>query len=339
MNAASGKCVWTSVVIGALSVAWPLAPCSGQSVAPPGAPMDLELEWTAIAGCASQEEMRAEIGRLIGASNPAARGIRVRAEITGEPNALSLRVELDGPNGPALRALRGQGCETLAAAAALVIAMAIDPEHALERASEERAPAPAAHEPLADPWETPVVPRSEAQIPFLASARALGVWGPLPAFAGGGELMVGARFESVELWIGGAGFAEQEVVARRGGGTFGLGYARVRGAVPLEVGPLEVVTGVEVELGSLWGRAFGVPDVQLGIATWIAAGAGLDLRAWLPLSLRGARGSELGLSVLVDLTAPLYRPEYVLAVAERELLHQAGDVGVYLGVGLLFRGR
>jgi len=121
-----------------------------QSQAPgePSANASLALDWTAPAGCPDGNAVRADAIRLAGATAPGARHLKARASIapaTGTGWVLSLTTDLEGVSGE--RTLSGVSCESLAEAAALMLALILNPDLALtttSAASAQQPPPPAA---------------------------------------------------------------------------------------------------------------------------------------------------------------------------------------------------
>ena len=116
----------------------PLALLLGLRAAAPGeaAPAGLELRWEAPAECPDRARLLAAIDATLGEVEGERRSLRVRGRVRAESSAgFVVRLELDDGRA-STRELRGTSCEELTEAAALVIAMAIDPR-LLERAPLE----------------------------------------------------------------------------------------------------------------------------------------------------------------------------------------------------------
>lgn len=107
----------------------------------------VELEWRAPDGCARGEAVVAEVERLLAGRTPARAA--VRADVSAEGAGVAATVVIAGA---APRVLRAGGCEALAQAVAVVIAVAVDPGLA-----DTLAPGPAAPE-LVPPPPEPVTP-------------------------------------------------------------------------------------------------------------------------------------------------------------------------------------
>lgn len=150
----------------------PVGPAGPAGDGPPG----VQLEWTAPPQCPDRAAMLAAIDRTLGeVDGEQLRAVEVRAEIERiGPEQLVLRLTLDdGRAGD--RELRGASCEELSEAAALVIAMAVDPRllermqgapvepppGVLEEPEAEAGPeVPAEPEAPAEPAEDPSEPEA-----------------------------------------------------------------------------------------------------------------------------------------------------------------------------------
>jgi hypothetical protein len=143
----------------------------------------LQLAWEAPQGCPDLPSERAEIRRRVGVIGPTppAEPVIAQAAIRPDPSGgyrLLLRTRVGDTQGE--RVLAGQDCRELAEAAALVMALLINPEAALSAAPQAAPPAPAPPPPPPSPVP-PARPHSGLGL-GLASVWASGV---LPNFAKG----------------------------------------------------------------------------------------------------------------------------------------------------------
>ncbi|HVR63379.1 MAG TPA: hypothetical protein VMU50_15870, partial [Polyangia bacterium] len=104
---------------------------------------ELSLTWQAPAGCPDGGDVEAQFARLLGGAGRAPAAKHLTATATVQPAAagrwtLRLETALDGV--PGQRALEGDSCWTVASAAALILALTIDP-------NATAAPEPAREEP------------------------------------------------------------------------------------------------------------------------------------------------------------------------------------------------
>ena len=144
----------------------------------------LHLAWESPAGCPDLASERAEIRRRVGdlARTTPAEPVIAQAAIRPDPAGgfrLSLRTKVGDTEGE--RVLAGLDCHELSEAAALVIALLINPEAGLPAPPQAPPPSPAAA-PLPSPNS-----RSPAHLPSGLGLGLASVWssGVLPNFAKG----------------------------------------------------------------------------------------------------------------------------------------------------------
>ncbi|MDC0716033.1 hypothetical protein [Nannocystis bainbridge] len=95
---------------------------------PPG----LVLAWTAPEGCPGEAEVRARVVRMTGQEAAERANLTARATVReASPGRWALTLELTGTSGGGRRELTAPRCEELVDAAALVVAIAVDPRAAL----------------------------------------------------------------------------------------------------------------------------------------------------------------------------------------------------------------
>lgn len=144
--------------------------------APLPAAAQLVLTWEAPPECPTGEVVRAEVARLLGGALPAELALTARGVATRADDRWTLRLHTATPEAEGERVVEGDACAPLADAAALILALMIDPVAVAEHAPAEPAeplppaePAPpaapphAAIEGLADPApaEEPAPRRSD----------------------------------------------------------------------------------------------------------------------------------------------------------------------------------
>jgi len=169
-------------LIGALASLAATLVAIGEALPPQTDGLALELTWEAPQGCPDLARERAEISRRVGG---------LGREIPGEPIAAQGTIHLDPSGGYSLllrtrvgdirgeRALAGQDCRELAAAAALVLALLINPEAAHSLDSE---PAPVVPAPIPPSPPSPPSPARRRSGCGLGAVLASGV---LPSLAEG----------------------------------------------------------------------------------------------------------------------------------------------------------
>ncbi len=142
--------------------------------------------WTAPAGCPSQADVAREVEQLLRQPLDQSRGpaLTIQGRISRLANG-GYRVLLDFSSGGAQRQrqIEHDDCEKLTEAAALVMAMAIDPERMQLGASELPAPAPP---PPAPPRAAEPAPSAESRpIPWSVALMGRGQAGALPGVGPG----------------------------------------------------------------------------------------------------------------------------------------------------------
>jgi hypothetical protein len=122
---------------------------------PASAPPGLELRWEAPPECPSRAQLLAAIDAILGEVDEGEHpSLRVRGHVRAGTNGFQLRLVLD--NGHAsMRELRDTSCEELTEAAALVIAMTIDPRLLARMPGPPEVPEPTPVEP--EPPDTVLV--------------------------------------------------------------------------------------------------------------------------------------------------------------------------------------
>lgn len=118
---------------------------------------ELDLRWSAPAECPQAAAAEARVRRLVGTDRAGSVTASVRLRQLGH-NRWSATLELGG----ATRALEGESCDSVADAAVVILAMAIDPE-----AVPASPPVPAVAEPAAEP---PPAAAPAAEAPAAAAA-------------------------------------------------------------------------------------------------------------------------------------------------------------------------
>jgi hypothetical protein len=323
----------------------------------------LSLRWSAPPGCPSEARVVSEVDRLLGKSAARPREpLRVSAMIDEDPpGRFRVSLETRGEGGPRLRVLHASSCQALADAAAVIIALAIDPE-AVAAAPEPPPPAlppspPPALPPAAPPSPAPSSPRPLSSRPpparvsprGLVSARpprppparrasvpvlfhvqgwVLGDVGSLPgaSFAAGGAL--GLSVASFRIEAGAGAFPSRAaVIVNRP--TAGGDVSLVLGSLGacrdvLSSRRFEIAPCLGAELGRLHAEGFGVSSPASGSALWSALKAGGSF-SWVPVS-------RFALSLRLDAVVPLARPAFVLDNVGP--VFRSGPVAGRIGLGI-----
>jgi len=175
------------------------------------------LEWVAPPGCTTAATVIGRVETLV--SVPMDSSVRARGEVTHENGAPHLRLELIREGLADVRTIDAPRCEELERAAAVLIAVAIDPEAALRAPlevapdsastpadsapSEPKSLRPAEPEPEPEA-QSPAAPTKRSRVdtrPFATGTVAGNLtWGPLPS--GGAGISFGVNV--VSAWVRGA---------------------------------------------------------------------------------------------------------------------------------------
>ncbi|HVZ74990.1 MAG TPA: hypothetical protein VHJ20_21560 [Polyangia bacterium] len=285
------------------------------------APPELALTWRAPERCPSAGDVDAQFARLLGGAARAPSGKKIAATAfvreagTGRW-VLDLATDLDGAEGR--RTIAGDSCASVASAAALILALMIDPT-AAERATEESAPPTPPREPPPKKIEAPPAIEAKPQPatsgdawpvrPFVRGFGA-GVVSLLPSAALGGGVGVGARRGrlAVELTALATQARHADAAGAPGeGGTFHLaiGGARACGALSGHVaGSVGWQLCLGAELERITATGTGV-DVVRSANVKMAAGTG-GVIATVPLA------AHVGISLELDGALRPYHPQFSL---------------------------
>lgn len=300
----------------------------------PAPAQDMErvaLRWSAPEGCPAAGVVTAEVDRLL-AGSPARppRPVEVSASVSRDDvGAFRVRLETPGDGAIRVREVKGASCAAVADAAALIIALMIDPSAAAAAGPRPGpAPLPAPVVPVAVPVFVPPLapapkpeivrasrPRASSGSPLLAfrlSAAAIADAGSLPGisfgFSGAASLLVGPnRFE-----LGAAGWPDRatSLAARPSAGGFvGLvtGFASVcRDVLRLlaRTTRFELFPCAAFELGRIHAKGFGIDAPGDGAALWSAVRAG-GLFVW-------RLADRVGIDLRLEAAIPLARPSFVI---------------------------
>lgn len=235
----------------------------------------LSVQWDAPAGCPDGAVVRARVVRLVGEEAARKARLTARAAVRAEGGRWALELELAGETGAGKRSLSAGRCEELAGAAALVIAIAVDPRAVLAGA-EVGGPAPAdgggaGAEDMAG--ETGVVPAAPGAVEAAGPRDVAGGTGggpPAPGRDAGASEAAGPVDMAKRSGDGGPGApavgpdevvpetgAKGQVAARGSGLRFGLRAAAGVGFARILPGPSAAV-GLTLSLaGRGWRAEFG----------------------------------------------------------------------------------
>lgn len=263
----------------------------------------VEFEWMAPAECPSQAEVIADARSLISHEPPGDRArMRARAVAAHESDG---RWRLDMNVAGSSRTVEGASCEELARAAALFLALLVDP------IQHESAVAPARIEPrprklavLSDHTEGPAVrPRSTV---WETGAGVTGDVGTLPRPTALGTISVGAWFDRARLAVAaGAGLGQDVVAAGSTVAHLTPSLLAASGCYVWRTQAWDWGPYVSTELGLMRSQTIGLSSGGAGAWIWWGGGGGL-LFALRPTRALRVEASIGGLF-------PIVRPAFQVA--------------------------
>lgn len=319
----------------------------------------LQLDWQAPAGCPDQAGVRGRVAAMLAAGAVEGSDLAATGRVSAAGEGWQLELELVRAGGRERRTLGDRDCAALADAAALMIAVAIDPLAAVV-VPQDRAPVvpevvvPELVPPVAVPEDRPAVPEDrpvvvvpEARVepvdepgavpkdrPVVARRRlelglragaGVGFTRILPGPNAALELGLGLEGRGWRVELNG-GFSPPVQGTASGqpaiGGSFRLGFAELRGCgVPaLRRAPVAFPLCVGLQVGAMHGRGSGD-----GLMVPLAARS-----LWIATRFGGAlrwrpRDGRVSLWLGLDAIVALTRPEFVTAGGVR--VHQAARIG------------
>ena len=308
----------------------PIALASASASAEPTRTSTIPLSWTAPSGCPGEDEVGARLARLI-PPETAAPDWQVRAVVTrGVDRRFALRLTFESAGRSHERALDAASCTELADAAAVIVALGVNPSAPVPAAPPQDparvpSPPPATQRLPADIAPTTSVPRpaEDSMVHALSErTRRLGVSvlggasvGVLPSPSFGASAAVAWMSGRLRVELQGAWFppAPVAVPSQGVGGSFELLVAGASACGSLlRAGPLFVGPCAGVEGGLLTARGPGTAVGQPldSSAAWAALKAG-GLLVWYATPYVGLR---VGIDGIVPLTRDdFYVPEGPIA--------------------------
>lgn len=298
----------------------------------------IELTWTAPAEiCPDAAAVVADSVRVLGPVAAPHGPLRALASVHPDAEGFALELAIDRGDGDGgTRRLHGRTCPALARVAALVIAVAIDPD-AMSRAED----APAS-DPLAPPPAEPIVPApaptsaaaqptphqapaarerpttidapvARTAPPWLGLLVAAGIGAlALPKLAGVADvaIAIGQRRWRAEAGVIGWTPSERRSTTNPAvGGRFGLLAGRLRGCYVARIAPLELPVCGGIEIGAALARGVGeLTPRRRPSAAFVAGTVGPQLW-WRPTRLRG----RLGVFARADLLLVAVQPRFATA--------------------------
>jgi hypothetical protein len=300
---------------------------------------DAELAWVRLDGaeaCPDARAMRRAIARRLGRDpfgrepGPLIEALASRQDATwtARINARSASGELVGSRELGSRAT---SCDSLADAAALAIALVIDPEAVerieAQRSAPEPAPAPTVPAPRAEPASRPA-PGPLAWVDL----RAIASGGLLPGFAPGLSLAVELELARWLALSAGLAYWPEQKADGRPNGAVGVGLSAgsiAACAEPVALPPLGTALCAGALLGSIHTVVYELIPTAPGDRLWTALSAGV--RVYAP------RAAPLRVSMALDALAPLTRHRFTVGGQTGTVFRQrALALSAQLGLGLHF---
>ena len=320
-------------------------------------PAELELRWTAPAGCPDDEDVRERIEALL-TGPPRGEGVmKVAGSVTEAPSGFRLVLATDFDGHAENRELSAEACADLGEATAILLAFALEPELAgsmpesalardaepepepesapvttvpeptvRESQHEERMPEPLELEPR-PPSEPPARPSPGPDAPIarpsfffrLGGAVELGV---LPGVSGGPRVALGVGWTKVRIDLHGAYLLPRRDPASGPGAEYQAGLVGLRGCALPTVGDvvtLPVCAGIEGGAVRAATREFDPARTRHG--PWLG-----------PLASVGAalRFGRVGLWTAVEAVGAAYSGEFRIAGAAQ---HTSAPVSGRLAIG------
>ena len=301
----------------------------------------LDLAWSAPEECPSRDHLVARVGELVGAPPPGHHTLAARGRVTSLPakEGASYRLELLVGGSQVPRTMNGSDCSRLADAAALILALDIDPEalaHGPRDAPSPEPPPPALSArppPAARPKPVRPPPPHQEGIDGAVGARIVLDSGSLPRTTLGLGLLAEMARGPFALELQGTAYTSRFTVDGPRGGVGGayVGLATFGALGCLQDhGPILAVRGcLGGELGRESTRGVSIAHPQAAASLWAALESTIAARMWP----KAVASPTLGLALVLPLSAPRVEIQGVGTVFEPGV----GAVRAFLGVsGNLF---
>lgn len=287
--------------------------------AQPEPALPVELRWSAPEGCPDRAELERQVAALLaGHAAPAGAPPRVSFTVERAGDGWQLLGEIAG-EASGERRLGAASCSELVEAAALITAIAVDPDFVpgaavvptpppappIVETPAPPEPAPPVVEPVDEPPPATAPPRRRRPAALIGVSAGLGL-GALPAPAGllrlalglGGRAWSAAVVQDFWLPREGVVAGSPEV-----GGRFWLWSAGVRGCGIPRAGRFAFPLCATIAAGVMTGEGTGAVTVaRRQISPWVAVNAGPGLHVTLT--------RRIGLLVAAELLVVLARPNF-----------------------------
>lgn len=308
------------------------------------APVGLvRIEWDAPDSCPASDDVRREASQFLG--QPADPGqkksasatsetqiqVRARVEEHGTGRWL-LTLEIETLSGAIVRRVEAESCAMLASAAALVLAVVLDPASVLEQVTEPTReptpPTPPAVTP--QPESRPAAPRREPALGGHARVAFETGFGFLPSVDLGARASLGLRADRWRVELSGTYLPPRDVYApdTTAGARLQLWTLGARGCYAPHVSRFEFPLCIGGELGSMRGDGLGISTPETSRARVSAAVLGVAV----VLVVHRLAGLYAGVDGWIALDRPSFEIEDLGVVHEVT----AGGVRGSLGIELRF---
>jgi hypothetical protein len=273
------------------------------------------FDWTSPAGCPTRDDVRGRAETLLGGPieprlvNP----LDAQGRVTSVDGRFELHLETVDNGIRGERTLKAATCEELASAAALIIALAVDPETVAARskdastaagAAASTSGAPPVATPPPNPSAGPAPAAAEAEKPLRSGAPVTGFaeadlavdWGALPDISFGPSLTGGFAVDRLELRLAATYFAPRFAEAPPDpdrGGDVSLLVFGLAGCYALTASTAKIGLCAEFEGGALFAIGRGFDHTDDAVRPWLGAGGSVDLTIPVagPVALRVGVGA------------------------------------------------
>jgi hypothetical protein len=293
------------------------------------------LQWRAPEGCPDGGRVRDEIRRFVatGAQTGTVDRVDVDAKVVREGDRYVLELDLKLPTGALHKRIEADKCEVLASAAALVMAVMLDPTAVVETVDAPREPTPP-QAPVTKPIEpTPPVPPPpppKRRVQGLVRIFGVGSYGAMPRFGGALGGSIGARIGRARVEAVAFGEFPQRrhhEVETQAGARIDLWTLGARGCFAPNIKRVDFPLCAGIEAGQMRARGFGLATTRNAIAPWLAFPFGAMVM-WAPVP-RFAFGG--GVDAWVAATRPTFDIEGL------GVIHQSQRAGVRIHAGFEVR--
>lgn len=302
----------------------------------------VELQWRAPPGCPGGARVRDEIARFVAAGTQTGTVDRVQVDAVieqiGERYVLELELRL--PTGALRKRIEATECAVLASAAALVMAVMLDPTAVVETVDAAAPPevAPVVPPPVVVPVPPvvpapvpPPIPRTKPMPQATLRLSALGSFGAMPRFGAALAGAIGVRVGRARAELVALGELPQRTRHPRepiAGARVDLWSVGGRGCFAPAVKKVDFPLCAGFEGGRIRARGFGLQIARRAVAPWLAAPFGAAVM-WAPIPRLALGG---GVDGWIAMTRPTFEIE------DLGVVHHVSRAGVrvHLGVELRF---